>query len=43
MDEPKFERGTPITIFRSDRMEDITALLLAFVIAIGILLVVGNR
>ena len=43
MEEPKFDRGTQITIFRSDRMEDVTALLLAFVIAIGILLVVGNR
>jgi hypothetical protein len=43
MDEQKFERGTQITIFRSDRMEDLTALVLAFVIAIGILLVVGNR
>jgi hypothetical protein len=43
MEEHKFERGTQITIFRSDRMEDLTALALAFVIAIGILLVVGNR
>lgn len=42
MEEQKFERGTQITIFRSDRMEDISALVLAFVIAIGVLFVVGK-
>jgi hypothetical protein len=42
MDEPKFERGTQITIFRSDRMEDISALVLAFSIAIGVLLFIGK-
>lgn len=42
MEEQKFERGTQITIFRSDRMEDISALVLAFVIAIGVLLVIGK-
>ncbi len=43
MEEQKFERGTQITIFRSDRMEDVSALILAFVIAMGILFMVGNR
>lgn len=43
MEEHKFERGTQITIFRSDRMEDVSALVLAFIIAMGILFVVGNN
>ena len=42
MDEPKFDRGTQITIFRNDRMEDISALVLAFSIAMGVLLIVGK-
>ena len=43
MEEQKFERGTQITIVRSDRMEDISALVLAFFIAMGILFVIGNK
>lgn len=42
MDEQKFDRGTQITIFRSDRMEDLSALVLAFAIAMGVLLIVGK-
>jgi len=42
MEEKHFERGTQITIFRSDRMEDLSALVLAFAIAIGVLLIVGK-
>lgn len=42
MEEQKFERGTQITIFRSDRMEDLSALVLAFSIAMGVLLIVGK-
>lgn len=42
-EEQKFERGTQITIFRSDRMEDVSALILAFIIAMGILFVIGNK
>ncbi len=42
MDEQKFDRGSQITIFRSDRMEDLSALLLAFAIAMGVLLIVGK-
>ena len=42
MEEQKFERGTQITIFRSDRMEDLSALVLAFCIAMGVLLVIGK-
>jgi hypothetical protein len=38
MAEPKFERGTSLSIFVSDRREDITALIFAFVIAFGVLL-----
>lgn len=42
MDEQKFDRGTQITIFKSDRMEDLSALVLAFAIAIGVLLIIGK-
>ena len=42
MEEKKFERGTQMTIFKSDRMEDLSALVLAFVIAIGVLIVIGK-
>ena len=37
MDAPKFERGTSLSIFVSDRREDISALILAFAIVFGIL------
>ncbi len=42
MEEQKFDRGTQITIFKSDRMEDLSALVLAFAIAMGVLLVIGK-
>lgn len=39
--EQKFGRGTSLSIFVSDRREDIGALIFAFVIAIGVVLAVG--
>jgi hypothetical protein len=43
MSEPqKLERGTSLSIFVSDRREDIGALVFALIIAIGIVLVVGK-
>ncbi len=42
MSEQNFERGTSLSIFVSDRREDIGALVFAIVIAIGIVLLVGN-
>lgn len=42
MDETKFGRGTQITIFKSDRWEDLSALVLAFTIAMGVLLIIGK-
>jgi len=42
MSEQNFERGTSLSIFISDRREDIGALIFAIVIAIGIVLLVGN-
>jgi len=37
MSEQKFDRGTSLSIFVSDRREDITALIFAFIIAFGVL------
>jgi len=34
MHEDKFDRGSALTIFKSDRYEDLTALALALVIAL---------
>ncbi|HEY5763474.1 MAG TPA: hypothetical protein VIS73_09745 [Rhodocyclaceae bacterium] len=42
MSEQKFERGTNLSIFVSDRREDIGALIFALVIAIGIVAFVGG-
>jgi hypothetical protein len=42
MEQKHFERGTPLTIFTSDRMEDIGALLAAIAIAFGVLFFVGK-
>lgn len=36
MSEDKFDRGSALTIFKSDRHEDLAALVLAFAIAIAI-------
>jgi hypothetical protein len=38
----KFERGTSLSIFVSDRKEDVGALVFAIAIAIGVLMVVGK-
>jgi hypothetical protein len=42
MSEQNFERGTSLSIFVSDRKEDIGALVFAILVAIGIVLLVGN-
>jgi hypothetical protein len=42
MSEQNFERGSSLSIFVSDRKEDIGALVFAIIIAIGIVLLVGN-
>ncbi|MCK5718352.1 MAG: hypothetical protein KAH84_00230 [Thiomargarita sp.] len=34
--KPKFNRGTTLTIFKNDRYEDIIALTLSFLIALGV-------
>ncbi len=40
MSEQKFERGSSLSIFVSDRREDIMAMILAFTIAFGVMLTV---
>ena len=42
MSEQKFERGTNLSIFVSDRREDLGSLVFALLIAIGIVLVIGK-
>jgi len=42
MSEQKFERGTNLSIFVSDRREDLGSLVFALLIAIGIVLIVGQ-
>ncbi|MFH1870524.1 MAG: hypothetical protein ABIK82_21680 [Pseudomonadota bacterium] len=42
MSEQKFERGTSLSIFVSDRREDIGSLIFALLIAIGIVVFVGQ-
>ena len=42
MSENNFERGTSLSIFVSDRREDIGSLVFALLIAIGIVLTVGQ-
>ena len=42
MSEQKFERGSSLSIFVSDRREDIGALIFAVLIAIGIVVFVGG-
>ncbi|MCZ7654196.1 MAG: hypothetical protein M5R42_07780 [Rhodocyclaceae bacterium] len=39
-EEKQFERGTNLSIFVSDRYEDIGALVVAFIIAIAVMLYV---
>jgi hypothetical protein len=38
MEPQKFERGTSLSIFVSDRREDFSALIFAFIIAFGVML-----
>jgi hypothetical protein len=40
--EHKFKRGTQLSIFVSDRFEDIGALIAALAIALGVLFFVGK-
>ena len=42
MSEQKFERGTSLSIFVSDRREDIGSLIFALLIAIGIVMFIGK-
>lgn len=42
MSEQKFARGTSLSIFMSDRKEDIGALVFALVIALGVVLIIGR-
>ena len=42
MTEQKFKRGNSLSIFVSDRREDLGSLVFALLIAIGIVLVVGK-
>ena len=41
-EEKEFDRGTSLSIFTSDRREDIGALIAAFLIALGVVLIVGK-
>ena len=41
-EEKDFGRGTSLSIFVSDRREDVGALIAAFLIALGIVLFVGK-
>lgn len=40
MEAPKFERGNNLSIFVSDRREDLSALIFAFAIALGVMIFV---
>lgn len=42
MEQPKFDRGSALSIFKSDRWEDGAALIAALLIAVGVVLVVGR-
>ena len=42
MEQQKFERGTSLSIFVSDRREDMSALIFAFAIAMGVLIFIGK-
>jgi hypothetical protein len=42
MSEQQFERGTSLSIFVSDRREDIGALIFAIIVAIGVVFIVGK-
>ncbi len=38
--QPKFQRGSALSIFSSDRMEDFMALICALIIALGVFIMV---
>ena len=42
MQEKQFDRGTSLSIFVSDRLEDVGALVAAFLIALGVLFFIGK-
>lgn len=42
MEEKQFDRGTSLSIFVSDRLEDVGALVAAFLIALGVLFFIGK-
>lgn len=42
MEEKQFERGTSLSIFVSDRLEDVGALVAAFIIALSVLFFIGK-
>ncbi len=42
MEDKKFERGSSLSIFVSDRREDIGALIFALAIAFGVLFLIGK-
>lgn len=42
MEQKPFERGSSLSIFVSDRFEDIAALIAALAIALGVLFIVGK-
>ena len=41
MKDKQYERGTSLSIFASDRVEDVGALIVAFAIAIAVVFLVG--
>lgn len=41
-EEKQFERGTNLSIFISDRHEDFGALVVAFIIALSVMLLIGK-
>lgn len=42
MEKKEFERGTSLSIFVSDRREDLGALIAALAIALGVLFIIGK-
>jgi len=42
MTKEKFDRGSALTIFKSDRTEDMAALVIAFVIAFLVYIIIGG-
>jgi hypothetical protein len=42
MEDKQFDRGTSLSIFVSDRLEDVGALVAAFAIALGVLFLIGK-